>query len=192
MEYSKLFDCFPTIRIDDISLRQISYRDQEDYFAYLRNPEVNRYIPDECIPHSIEQTKAEIDYLLDLFRYKRSIYWAVALSKNNRLIGSCGFNYWNQHHSRAEISYDLCHHYWGKGIMSRVLDEVLTFAFDKMELKRIEATVTPSNAASLRVLEKKGFQKEGILRQQKLLHGDYCDAVMLSLLNHEYQGTEYV
>ena len=70
--------------------------------------------------------------------------------------------------------------------MTRTAKAVLGFAFTRMELHRVEATVTPTNQASLRVLKKLGFQKEGILREQKLLHGKFYDAVMLSLLQKEY------
>lgn len=186
MGVETVFDIFPVIDVDDLVLRQIAYSDQQDYFDYLSNREVHKYVPEECIPRTFDQTKAEIDYNLDLFRYRRSIYWALARKSDNKLIGSCGFNYWNRDHARAEISYDLAREYWGHGIMTRVAQAVLGFAFARMQLHRIEATVTPTNIGSLKVLEKLGFQREGVLREQKLLHGKFYDAVMLSLLQKEY------
>ncbi len=70
--------------------------------------------------------------------------------------------------------------------MTRVARSVIAFGFTRMELHRIEATVTPSNVGSFKVLRKIGFKKEGILREQKLLHGKFNDAIMLSLLQKEY------
>lgn len=187
MSAAEVFSSFPVLYVDDdLVLRQITHNDVEDYFAYLSDEEVLTYVPEECIPRTLERAKEEIDYNLDLFRYKRSIYWAIAKRDDNKLIGSCGFNYWNRDHSRTEISYDLSRKYWGKGIMTRVAKSVLGFAFTRMELHRVEATVTPSNYASLKVLRKLGFKKEGILREQKLLHGKFHDAVILSLLQREY------
>jgi ribosomal-protein-alanine N-acetyltransferase len=55
-----------------------------------------------------------------------------------------------------------------------------------MNLNRIEATVIPENKPSLRVLEKAGFVKEGLLREQKLLHGKFCDAYMYALLKRDF------
>ncbi len=189
MPVTDVFNSFPVINVDnDLILRQVTYDDINDYFEYMSSEEVIKYVPEECIPRNLDRAKEEIDYNLDLYRYRRSIYWALALKDGNKLIGSCGFNYWNRDHSRAEISYDLSHKYWGKGIMSRTVKSVLGFAFTRMELRRVEATVTPSNFGSLKVLRKMGFKKEGILREQKLLHGKFNDAVMLSLLQKEYLG----
>jgi len=187
MSAAEVFHSFPILHVDDeLILRQVNYNDLNDYFEYLSDEKVLTYVPEECIPRTLERAKEEIDYNLDLFRYKRSIYWAIARKSDNKLIGSCGFNYWNRDHARTEISYDLSRKYWGQGIMTRVARAVLGFGFTRMELHRVEATVTPANIGSLKVLRKLGFKKEGILREQKLLHGKFNDAVILSLLQKEY------
>ncbi len=187
MSVENLFNSFPVINVnDEVYLRQCNHDDIDDYLEYLSDDEVVKYVPEECIPRTVERAREEIDYNLDLFRYKRSIYWAIARRDNNKLIGSCGFNYWNRDHCRAEISYDLGKKYWGKGIMTDVTKAVLGFAFTQMQLHRVEATVTPTNQASLKVLKKLKFQKEGILREQKFLHGKFYNAIILSLLQKEY------
>jgi len=187
MSVEKIFNSFPIINIDDeLYLRQVNHNDAPEYFEYMQDEEVVRYVPEECIPRNMTRVKEEIEYNIDLFRYRRSIYWIIARKDNDKLLGSCGFNYWNRDHCRGEISYDLGKKHWGKGIMSRTIKSVLGFAFTQMELHRIEATVTPTNQASLKVLKKSGFKKEGILREQKLLHGKFEDAIIMSLLQKEY------
>jgi len=187
MSVLSVFDKFPVIEVnDEYVLRQITHNDAEAYLEYMQDEDVIRYVPEECIPRNEKRVKEEIDYSIDLYRYKRSIYWALARRDNNRLIGSCGFNYWNRDHARTEISYDLHKKYWGKGIMSQTVKAVLAFGFSRMDLHRVEATVTPTNKASFRLLRKMGFQKEGVLREQKLLHGKFHDAIILSLLQKDY------
>jgi ribosomal-protein-alanine N-acetyltransferase len=187
MGVERVFDSFPIISVDDeFILRKASHDDAEEYLEYMADADVTRYVPEECIPRNLERVREEIEYSLDLFRYRRSIYWTLARKDNNKLVGSCGFNYWNRDHARAEISYDLHKKYWGKGIMTKTAKAVLGFAFTQMELHRVEATVTPTNQGSLRVLNKLGFKKEGILREQKLLHGKFHDAIILSMLQREY------
>lgn len=187
MSVLSVFDSFPIIDVDEKHiLRQVSHDDVEQYLAYMQDEDVIKYVPEECIPRTIKRAHEEIDYNIDLYKYRRSVYWAIARKDNNELIGSCGFNYWNRDHARGEISYDLAKKYWGKGIMTNTTKAVLGFAFTRMQMHRVEATVTPTNQASLKVLRKMGFKKEGILRQQKLLHGKFHDAVMLSLLQKEY------
>jgi ribosomal-protein-alanine N-acetyltransferase len=187
MSVERIFDSFPVIKVDDeLVLRQITYDDSQEYYEYMQDSDVIRYVPEECIPRNMERVKEEIEYSMDLFRYRRSIYWVIAKKDSNKLIGSCGFNYWNRDHCRGEISYDLNKKHWGKGIMSKAIKAVLGFAFTQMELHRVEATVTPTNQASLKVLKKAGFKKEGVLREQKLLHGKFEDAIIMSLLQREY------
>lgn len=183
-----VFNEFPILDAGDYILRQVTYDDTEAYFEYISDKEVQRFVPNECIPKTLEETKGEIDYLLDLFRYRRSIYWGVARKSDNKLIGSCGYNYWNRDHARAEISYDLARPFWRQGITTQAVKAVMGFGFSRMELHRIEATVTPINTPSLGLLRKLKFKKEGILREQKLLHGKYHDAIMLSMLQREYLG----
>lgn len=184
-----VFTSFPIIELDDtFYMRNYRISDKQDYYDYMMNEEVVRYIPEECIPRNMERATEEIHYIMDLYNHRRSVYWAIALKKTDRLIGSCGFNYWSRDHHRAEISYDLANEYWGKGIITEAVKKVSAFGFFKMNLNRIEATVIPDNVGSIRVLEKTGYQKEGVLREQKLLHGRFRDAFIYSLLQKDFLG----
>ena len=102
------------------------------------------------------------------------------------MIGSCGFNYWNQIHDRAEISYDLNPLYWRQGIMRKTLKTVLAYAFNSMQINRVEACVLGENSPSITLLKSLGFQYEGCLREQKSIRNHYCDSLLFSLLNREY------
>ncbi len=187
MSVENIFNKFPVLEVnDEYYLRQITYEDAQDYLDYISNKQVNQYVPDECLPKDLDQAKNEIKYNLDLFLYKRSIFWSVTRKKDNKVIGSCGFNYWSRDHNRAEISYDLNYDFWNKGIMTDVVKSVLAFAFTQMKLQRVEATVNPNNMGSLKVLRKCNFKKEGVLREHKLLHGKFTDAIILSLIKREY------
>lgn len=182
-----VFATFPVIDLDDTYyMRAYRPSDKKDYFDYLHNEDVIRYIPEECIPRTMERAAEEVQYVMDLFNHRRSVYWAIALKKNDRLIGSCGFNYWSRDHHRAEISYDLAKEYWGRGVISHAVQKVSSFGFYKMQLNRIEATVIPDNIGSIKVLENNGYIKEATLREQKLLHGEFRDAIMYSLLQKDF------
>ena len=68
-------------------------------------------------------------------------------------------------------------------MMHQALDAVIDFAFTTLKLHRLEADVDPDNAGSLGVLEKLGFEREGLFRDRWLLYGKWVDSVMLGLLN---------
>lgn len=178
----KLFNSFPVINLDTIILRELAISDVKDFYSYITHPEVARFLADEDAPKSKEEAVEELLYWLNLYRHKRSIYWGIAEGSSNKLIGTCGFNNWNPLHKRAEVSYDLARAYWGRGIMTHALREICNFAFNKMEVHRIQATVAYDNAGSLRVLEKLGFIKEGLMKKYCILQGLPTDYYMLSLV----------
>ncbi|KAK9933264.1 hypothetical protein M0R45_020465 [Rubus argutus] len=77
--------------------------------------------------------------------------------------------------------------YWGQGIGTRAVKMVADTIFKEWtHLERLEALVDVDNVASQRVLEKAGFQREGILRKYVVLKGRTCDRVMFSLLSTDH------
>lgn len=177
-----IFGVFPDLHIGDYIMRNMREDDSEEYLKYHSHVEVSRFITEECLPRDTVQAQAEIRYNRELYTYRHSVYWGIAEKYTDRLIGSCGFNYWNKDHRRAEISYDLSREYWGQGIASKAVNAAIAFGFDRMGLNRIEATVPTDNARSLTLLHRFGFREEGILRQQKWLNGAFSDMLIFSLL----------
>ena len=64
---------------------------------------------------------------------------------------------------------------------------MVAFGFDELGLHRLVAVVHPDNLASLRVLMRVGMQREGVLRQDALIEGEWWDVVYCSLLASERQ-----
>jgi [ribosomal protein S5]-alanine N-acetyltransferase len=75
----------------------------------------------------------------------------------------------------AEIGYWLSEDYWGKGIITKAINEVVELTFDSTNIHRIYAGVFEYNIASMRVLEKAGFEKEAILKQSIAKEGKLYD-----------------
>ena len=69
--------------------------------------------------------------------------------------------------------------------MREALKRVLDFGFGTMELNRIEALVFPENLPSHRLLQKLGFQREGVLREYEFVKEKFVDLTMYSLLRRE-------
>lgn len=175
----RVFKSFPTLDIGDgIVLREIKDHDAPGFYFYISDPEVNRFISDEDIPSCLETAVTELHYWSSLFHHHRAIYWAITEKASNNIIGTCGFNNWSQAHNRGEISYDLARSHWNKGIMTNVLKHMIKFGVKNMDLKRIQATISVENGASVRVLEKLGFQQEGLLKHYAYLHKEPKDFYM--------------
>jgi [ribosomal protein S5]-alanine N-acetyltransferase len=178
MNVKSFFNEFPVIDLGDIVLREIEESDARDYFHYMDMPEMKGFLTKDNRPGSVQEAKEEVIYWGSLFPQKRSIYWGIALKETNELIGTAGFNLISFQNSRAEISYDLSPKYWGKGVMLRSIKAILKFADDALELVRIQATVITDNDRSLKLLERTGFRREGLLEKYEVVEGVHKDYYM--------------
>ena len=70
--------------------------------------------------------------------------------------------------------------------MSEAVPTLIAFAFGSMGLHRLEADVDPRNARSIRLLEREGFQREGLLRERYHVSGEIQDAALYGLLQPEW------
>ncbi len=81
------------------------------------------------------------------------------------------------------IGFTLDKEYNGKGYTTEALQLVVDFAFRELKLHRIEAGAMPDNTASIRVLEKVGFKKEGIAKENLKINGKWTDHQILAIIN---------
>ncbi len=179
---------FPEIDLGDFLLREKQESDVEDFFNYYSNPEVHKFILCE-IPQNLDEAKRELQYWRGVFYRNDGLYFAIADKATNRMIGSIGLTGYNAYHSRIEISYDLAHEYWQRGISSRAIDAVVAYCFNSLHcgrVNRIEAFTAASNIPSQNLLIKKGFTLEGILREHRFYKGGYVDAYSFSLLRKDW------
>ncbi|MBU3127858.1 GNAT family N-acetyltransferase [Clostridium tagluense] len=181
---SNIFSSFPKIITKRLVLREITEQDAESIYKLLSNPEVIKYDTFELFT-DIKQAEDLIECFNEAFRQKRAIFWGISLKNESQIIGFCKCEI-EIPKIRADLGYDLRPEYWNRGIMTEALDAVIDFTFNKADVNRIEASVSNENNASIRVLEKLGFIKEGVLRKRSYWGGSYRDMVMLSILKNEY------
>ena len=103
--------------------------------------------------------------------------WAITFQ--DQAVGGCGIHQESgQFRCNAEIGYWLAQAHWGRGIVTRVAWALVGRAFANPEVTRVFAPVHAGNAASMRVLEKCGFVREGLLRQSAIKAGRVIDRVV--------------
>lgn len=189
---AQFFSTFPTFDLDSIVIRELRVDDKQEYFNLMTDPKVNQFLSHEDVPHSIDAAVSDLRFWRSLFELGQSIFWAIANKEDDKLIGTIGFNTWSFDSRRAEISYDLSSLYWRRGIMSLALTTILSFAFSEMMLNRIEAKTMLHNTPSIHILEKFGFQREGVLKQYRVIRGQFIDVSLYSLLRDIYNdiGTQ--
>ena len=122
------------------------------------------------------------------FEAKSLFQWGVARLDDDRVIGTCTLFHIDEEHRRAEIGFALGRAHWGNGYASEAVAALIRFAFDTLDLHRLEADPDPQNAASIAVLVKQGFKREGLLRERYFLNGEPQDAEYYGLLRREWTG----
>lgn len=119
------------------------------------------------------------------------LYFILVDKETNNPIGECGFHTWNRKHRRAEAFYLIRNdNYKQKGIMSEVFGRVLEFGFTEMGLHRVEALVADWNTASVKLLIKNSFKKEGTMREDYFVNGKNESSECYSLLKWEWEQSK--
>jgi len=104
---------------------------------------------------------------------------SFAIANEDEIMGGIGLVFQDDiHRYSAELGYWLAESYWGRGIMTAAVAELTDFAFMNYPLIRIYAGPFNHNIASQRVLEKAGYRKEGLLRNNVIKDGQILHQVL--------------
>jgi len=88
-------------------------------------------------------------------------------------------------HKSASIGYWLGTEFIGKGIMTKVCKDIIDYAFDELDLHRIEIRCAEGNTKSRAIPERLGFTEEGRVRESEYLYDHYVTHVVYGLLKSE-------
>jgi [ribosomal protein S5]-alanine N-acetyltransferase len=179
------FSQFPTLTTRRLLLRELDVSDAPDVFIFRSDAYVQRF--NDVPMTDVAEARELIEWLKERQAEEKRLIWGITLHGKNRVLGMCGFNYWNRDHRRADIGYDLARDYWSQGIMSEALRAMLQFGFEQMNLHRIEAETIVDNTESVRLLERLGFIREGLRREYSWEDdGQFHGSTIYGLLRHEF------
>jgi ribosomal-protein-alanine N-acetyltransferase len=171
----------PALHTARLKLRPIIDTDAPEIFAMRGSPEVMKYA-DRDPASSLAEVEEWITNMDKLQQKNETIMWGITLHNTDTLIGTIGFWHMQPEHYRAEIAYMLIPDYQGKGLMAEAITEVTRHAFDKIKLHSIEANVNPANQASITVLQKTNFVREGYFKESFYYNGKFLDSAIYSLI----------
>lgn len=106
----------------------------------------------------------------------------VMVDRADRILGACGLNQIDQRNRRANVGYWVRTSVSGRGMATRAVARLLQWGAANTDLQRFEIVVAIDNTASIRVAEKVGAAREGVLRHRLLLHDRFHDAVIFSVV----------
>lgn len=178
---------FPEIRTSRLCLRRFQEDDLENVFRGLSNEEVVKYYGVNY--SSLDSTREQMQWFADLEESGTGIWWAISSEDKISFFGAVGFNNLSREHRKAELGFWLLPDFWGKGFIQEVVPKVLRYAFENLNLHRIEAYVESENVASAKALQKLQFECEGRMKDCEVKNGKFISVDIFALLNKNYSTT---
>jgi ribosomal-protein-alanine N-acetyltransferase len=150
--------------------------DKTSLLQYANNRNVWRNLTHR-FPHPYTEADADSWFALLAAQMPEPTHWAIEVE--GRAVGGIGVDLGEGVFSKAgHFGYWLGEPFWGRGIMSAAASVVSAHVMSRFKLVRLEAPVFEWNPASMRVLEKCGFVREGVLRRSIFKDGTLIDAVL--------------
>ena len=168
-----------------LRLRALDDRDAEALFAVSGDPEVARFLSRPAWSR-VDQAREKIARDREAMRKGEYVQLGIERVEDGRVLGDCCLFKFMAGQRRAEIGYSLRRDAWGHGYAHEATGALIGWGFGELGLHRIEADIDPRNTASARVLERHGFQREGLLRERWIVNGELSDSAIYGLLAPEW------
>jgi RimJ/RimL family protein N-acetyltransferase len=137
-------------------------------------------------PYSEDQARGWIGAHTGQSATGKEIVFGVVTREDVQLIGAVGLREIDTEHSQAELGFWIAVQAWGKGYATEATRRVIRYAFEELKLNRVYAHHMVRNPASVKVLEKLGMKREGLLRQRVRKWGVFEDVVLMAILHDDW------
>ncbi|MBV9689612.1 MAG: GNAT family N-acetyltransferase [Ktedonobacteraceae bacterium] len=180
----------PELRINidsDTYLHTLTARDAPQLFAltdqnrlYLR-----KWLPWVDATQSVEDTLAFIQSTWT--QYANNEGFSCGIWYKHQLAGTIGYHSIDWSNRKVEIGYWLAAVFQGKGIMTRSCRAMVVYAFDTLQLRKIEIRCAVGNHRSCAIPQRLGFRPEGLIRQAEWLYDHFVDLTVYAMLAHDWK-----
>ncbi len=175
----------PRLSGSRLELRWLTQQDAPAILGIFGDSEVMRFWSSPPLRNLAAATDL-IEEIHQLFGSRRLFQWGICRRETNEVLGTCTLFHVDLPHRLAEVGIALGRSAWGQGLATEALDVLIGFAFDALDLHRLEADIDPKNERALRAFERQGFRREGYLRERWHHLGKVHDAIFLGLLRGEW------
>ena len=174
------------LRGSRVRLTALTQSDLPTLVQWHQNPDFLRLF--DALPACPKTEAALAQWIDDTNRATDTFLFAARSLDNDQLIGYVELDgiLWPHRVSGISIAIGEAKQ-WGKGYGSEVMQLVLQFAFDELNLHRIQLTVFSYNERAIALYEKLGFQREGVHREHLQRDGKRYDMYLYGLLRSEWE-----
>lgn len=176
---------------DDTEVRPVHSADAEELYLLVRQNEEHLYPWMGWVPADGFTREDMRDFIRRSEKAVRDqTQFNALIVQNGKIVGATGFPVIDWTNRIAHIGYWLDRGHTGHGLMTQSVRALLTYAFDALEMNRIEIRCASNNKTSAAVAERLGFTREGILRQALLVRDTYVDECVFSMLREEWESAD--
>lgn len=177
----------PVLSTERLLLRPFSGTDADALYALQSDAHVLRYWDS---PPWTDRSRADgfLQRCREMAEDGSGVRLAIDRRDDDAFLGWCSLSRWDPTYRSGALGYCFGEAAWGHGYATEAARALLGWAFDTLDLNRVQAETDTRNAGSARVLEKLGFQREGTLREDCVVDGVVSDSWVYGLLRREWSA----
>ena len=176
----------PTLTGRNVTLRELRMSDAPSLFAMLTTEEVSRFISPP--PTTVDGFERFIAWTLRQRTEGAYACFAVTVRGFDTAIGIFQIRELEPGFRTAEWGFAIGSPFWGTGVFAEGAEMVLEFAFDTLNVHRLEARAAVQNGRGNGALVKMGAVQEGVLRKSLLKNGRYLDQALYAIVEDDYRA----
>ncbi|MGE4063871.1 MAG: GNAT family N-acetyltransferase [Rhodospirillaceae bacterium] len=169
-----------------LHIRDYTVADTPAVFQYVSDPAYWQHQRSE--PPSAQQIDTLIKWVVnEQATTPRLAYFLAVTSKTTgEIIGEAVLKITNAAERQGELGFGIAPRFWKQGYGTEVTAAILEAAFSQLKLHRLSGQCSPENKGSIRVMQKTGMAREGLLRDVHFGRGKWWSTVIYGVLEHEY------
>ena len=171
----------PPLHSEGIALTPLERRhlDPMEALGYDDDVAAYTFVP---VPFDADRAVTWLGRYIQGWRDGSRAGFAIEDEETGEFLGFCALVTLDLEGAETEIGYITAPHARGRGVAVAALKLITAWAKDELGMKRIELHINPDNEASMKVAERAGFEREGLLRSVHLKQGIRTDLVVLSIV----------
>jgi len=173
-----------------LALKPLESRDADALYQMIdqSRSHLRTYLPFIDLTESVNDTKRFVNTTVRDNAIEQSFVSVIMVDE--QVAGLVGMNSINWQSKNAMLGYWLGEPFVRKGVMTKATRAIIDYAFNELDLNRVEIRAATTNKASRGVAEKLNFTQEGILREVEWVNGHFVDLVVYGMLKREWQMKE--
>ena len=173
------------LETERLILRRTSNEDIDEFFFIELNPKLREYLGPTKLGNNLIKNREYFDE--SKYENKDFYRWTIVKKEDNKVLGTIYLNIHDEKAKTAGIDYWIREDEWGHGYITEASKRILEFAFDTLDLNRIESCGAKDNPGKWKVMEKLGLKYEGTRKQAMFYYyGGIQDLVLYGLTKEEY------